>query len=209
VLEPAIWPRARDAELTLGFLDGIVRRFALPDFQPLCVSFEHAKDAHGPAITGAALFRQPTNSYSLPRALLSGPLQLEAARELGELRERLAERERESDLGQRLRRAVFALIGSDQPVDQACVAARCGLSTRSLRRHLAAQGRSFRAELRRLRLEYALHAIRHTELPIAEIARRLGYSEQSALTRAVRRELGVAPSRVRMHALRGRASWPD
>jgi len=77
VLEPSIWPRARDAELTLGFWDGIVRRFAPPDFQPSSVSFEHAKDAHGAVITGelqrAGLFRQPTNSYSLPRRLLPAP----------------------------------------------------------------------------------------------------------------------------------------
>jgi AraC-like DNA-binding protein len=211
VLEPAIWPRARDAELTLGFLDGLVRRFAPADFQPLSVAFEHAKDAHAlrSGITRAALFRQPINRYCLPRALLTGPLQPTAARELSTLRAQLSERERASELGQRIRRAVFALIGSDQPVDQARVAARCALSMRSLRRHLMAQGQSFRGELRRLRLEYAHHALKHTDLSIDEIARRLGYSEQSALTRAVRRELGVSPSRLRMYALRERASALD
>lgn len=215
VLEPAIWPRARDAELTLGVIDGIVRRFAPPGFQPLNVSFEHAKDAHGAAITSelrrAGLYRQASNSYSLPRALLSGALQPTAARELAELRARLSERERDCDLSQRMRRALLSLIGGDEPVDQARVAARCAVSTRSLRRHLAAQGRSFRAELRRLRLEYAYNALTHTDLPIDEIARRLGYSEQSALTRAVRRELGVSPSRLRTRALTARraASSPD
>ena len=210
VLEPSIWPRARDAELTLGFLDGIVRRFAPSDFQPLNVTFEHAEDAHGSAIRcelrRVGLFRQPTNSYCLPRRLLSGPWQPSAAQELSRLRARLAARERDTELSQRMRRAVFALIGSDEPLDQARIAARCALSMRSLRRHLAAQGRSFRGELRRLRLEYARHALMHTDLAIDEIARRLGYSEQSALTRAVRRELGVSPSRLRTDALRERAA---
>lgn len=115
VLEPSIWPRARDAELTLGFLDGIVRRFAPADFQPLNVTFEHAKDAHGAAITSelqrAGLFRQPTNSYSLPRRLLSGTPQPKAACELSRLRAELAARERAAALSLRMRRAVFALIG--------------------------------------------------------------------------------------------------
>ena len=122
------------------------------------------------------------------------------------LRAELAAHERASELCKRMRRAVFALIGGDERPDLARVAARCALSTRSLRRHLAAQGLSFRAELRRLRLEYAHHALAHTDLPIAEIARRLGYSEQSALTRAVRQALGVSPSRLRVQALRERAA---
>jgi AraC-like DNA-binding protein len=211
VLEPAIWPRARDAELTLGFLDGIVRRFAPADFQPLSVTFEHPRDAHSAAIPRMTMFRQPTNSYSLPRALLAGALQPAAANALSGMRKQLAERERGADLCQRMRRAVFALIGSDEPVDQARVAARCAVSMRSLRRHLAAQGQSFRGELRRLRLEYARCALTHTDLPIDEIARRLGYSEQSALTRAVRRQLGASPSQLRTRALRERraASSPD
>ena len=213
VLEPGIWPRARDAELTLGFLDGIVRRFAPPDFQPLSLTFEHSKDAHSGVFTRAALFRHPTNSYSMPRALLAAAPQPTAANALSALRQELAEREQGAELCLRMRRAVFALIGSDEPVDQARVAQRCALSMRSLRRHLAAQGRTFRGELRRLRLEYARFALLHTDLPIDEIARRLGYSEQSALTRAVRRELGASPSALRTRGLRElarrAASSPD
>ncbi|HTU64284.1 MAG TPA: AraC family transcriptional regulator [Polyangiales bacterium] len=205
VLEPAIWPRARDAELTLGFLDGLVRRFAPADFQPLSVTFEHAKDAHSSAFT-RALFRHPTNSYSLPRALLAGTSQPTAATALSALQRELAEREQGADLCERMRRAVFALIGSDEPVDLGRVAARCTLSTRSLRRHLAAHGLSFRRELQRLRLEYARCALMHTDLPIDEIARRLGYSEQSALTRAVRRELGASPSQLRERLRRAASS---
>jgi AraC-like DNA-binding protein len=204
VLEPAIWPRARDAELTLGFLDGVVRRFTAPDFQPHSLSFEHAPDAHSAAISGQlghrCLFRQPSNAYSVPRALLSGSAQPAATRELAALQAALAQRDRGSDLDARIRRAVFALFGGDEPLDQAHVAARCAVSTRSLRRHLAAQGRSFREQLGQLRLEYAQAALAHTDLPIDEIARRLGYSQQSVLTRAVRRTLGASPSQLRARA---------
>jgi hypothetical protein len=63
--------------------------------------------------------------------------------------------------------------------------------------HLAQRRSSFRGELQRLRIEYAEAALTRTDLPVEEIARRLGYSEQSALARAVRRQLGAAPSQLR------------
>jgi len=45
-----------------------------------------------------------------------------------------------------------------------------------------------------LRLRWARHLLRSTPLPISTVAQRAGYSEQSALTRALRRETGRTPS---------------
>ncbi|MBB3228234.1 AraC-like DNA-binding protein [Luteibacter sp. Sphag1AF] len=44
------------------------------------------------------------------------------------------------------------------------------------------------------RLRHARHAMQTTQRPLVDIAHSLGYSEQSALTRAFRREHGVSPA---------------
>ena len=51
--------------------------------------------------------------------------------------------------------------------------------------------------LQRQRLEWAQQRIAEGLLPLARIAQQAGYSDQSALTRAMRRELGITPGRYR------------
>jgi AraC-like DNA-binding protein len=50
------------------------------------------------------------------------------------------------------------------------------------------------------RLRWARAQLAGSDLPIAQIAVQAGYSEQSALTRALRRECGVTPTDVRRNA---------
>ncbi len=50
------------------------------------------------------------------------------------------------------------------------------------------------------RLERARHMLEHTRVPIAEIAYRCGYADQSALTRAMRKALGTTPAACRRAA---------
>ena len=47
------------------------------------------------------------------------------------------------------------------------------------------------------RLRHARHLLMHSPMPIAEIALQLGYSDQTALTRAMRRELDQTPAAYR------------
>ena len=64
---------------------------------------------------------------------------------------------------------------------------------------------SFRSEIgdtparfiSRERLRAAIALINDANLSIAEIAVRCGYSDQTALTRAMRRDLGVTPGELR------------
>ncbi|WP_313398674.1 AraC family transcriptional regulator [Stenotrophomonas sp.] len=51
--------------------------------------------------------------------------------------------------------------------------------------------------LQRQRLEWAQQRLAEGLLPLARIAQQAGYSDQSALTRAMRRELGVTPGHYR------------
>ena len=51
--------------------------------------------------------------------------------------------------------------------------------------------------IRQRRLRSALTLLRHSALPIGEIASRVGYSSQSAFAAAMLREFGASPSRLR------------
>lgn len=62
------------------------------------------------------------------------------------------------------------------------------------RRHL---GRPPMAHLARLRLERAMRQLAASDMPIAEVALAAGYSDQTALTRAMKREHGVTPAAYR------------
>ena len=80
------------------------------------------------------------------------------------------------------------------------VAARLSLSERSLRRYLANENTGFRELVSQVRAELARHYLSNTDLPIAEIATRLGFSDGSNFNRACRRWFGVSPGGVRKKA---------
>ena len=74
------------------------------------------------------------------------------------------------------------------------VAAALGMSERTLRRRLAQEGASFRGVLEKARRDACEVYIRERKKSIAEIAQALGYSEQSAFTRAFKTWYGKPPS---------------
>lgn len=95
-------------------------------------------------------------------------------------------------------RTVNALgAGQDGRQSGEDIAKGLGISLRSLERHLAAEGTSFR-ELRDDNLKARLEALlRNTDLGLAAIAERLGYSDESALSRATRRWHGCSAAEAR------------
>lgn len=77
------------------------------------------------------------------------------------------------------------------------VARRMHLSTRSFYRQLARQGLRYRALVAETRFKLARFYLADPRLSLAEIALLLGYSEQSAFTRAFRAWTGSTPSEYR------------
>ncbi|KQW44621.1 MULTISPECIES: AraC family transcriptional regulator [unclassified Roseateles] len=67
------------------------------------------------------------------------------------------------------------------------------MSPRSLQRRLAGQGQSFQVLLSQTRQQLAEAYLRDPNVELAEVALLLGYSEQSAFTRAFRQWTGQAP----------------
>ncbi|QDL93821.1 AraC family transcriptional regulator (plasmid) [Paroceanicella profunda] len=196
VLDPAIWPRARDVEFTFGFLDGLVR--SAGPVVPEAVVFEH--DPHGrlgridrvaglPCVYGGG-----SNYLAYPDAAMELSLRPGALARGGP--GGVASPPREAAFAGTLRAALLEALGR-APVSQAAVAAGLGLSDRSLRRRLEAEGLSFRTELDRARSAVAREYLRRGEMPLSEIAQRLGYRHLSDFSRAFRRVEGIAPSRLR------------
>jgi AraC-like DNA-binding protein len=77
------------------------------------------------------------------------------------------------------------------------VAGQLDLHVRSLHRHLAREGTSFRRIKDDVRRDLASHYLCETELDIKEISERLGFSEQSALSRRAHAWFEGSPTDLR------------
>lgn len=82
---------------------------------------------------------------------------------------------------------------ADGVTDAGLVAARLHLSARTLRRHLAAEGTSFRALVEEARRTEAVELITLHHLSVEQAALRLGYADAAAFIRAFRRWTGTTP----------------
>lgn len=108
----------------------------------------------------------------------------------------LEERSMRAGLPLRVRQIVAACL-ADGSLSESNVAARLGLTPRTLQRQLARAGTSFRAERDCVLKHRAKGLVLMTRRPLAEIAEVLGFSEPSGFTHAYRRWFGVTPRRMR------------
>ena len=115
----------------------------------------------------------------------------------------------EDDLLSRARLEIAVVVGTRRQLpDEEAVAATLGVSSRTLRRHLDAQGTSFRAVADEILLSKARHHLRDSQLSVEAIAERLGYAEAASFIRAFRRWTGETPERERWRLRGGVAGAP-
>ncbi len=98
-------------------------------------------------------------------------------------------------LGARIRRLLLDRDGNAPGIER--VAGELNQSPRSLARHLAAQGSSYRALVDEVRQIVAEDLLSHSGWPAARIAEQLGYSDPANFTRAFRRWTGQSPDQWR------------
>jgi len=111
--------------------------------------------------------------------------------------EALARRESQaSSLKAKVENTIAALLPHGQARNDV-VAAKLGLSARTLARHLSAERSSFAAILEEVRSALARRYLADRSLPISQIAWLLGYTEIGTFTRAFQRWTGMAPSAAR------------
>lgn len=208
IVDPAIWMRRQDAELTMGMFANLLRRAlgAQAVFEEIW--FEHPGAGRAPAHEGAfgapVFFSAPSNaiSFRLPEPLtpmpghdivrfaaiedelrrIGGGTPIELLpRVLGEIRGRLPE----------------------GPPTIEAVAKEIGLARWTLQRRLAEYGVTYSDCVIEVRQQLTVIYLSDSSLSIAAISELLGYSEISAFSRACRRMHGVPPEVMRRHLLRG------
>lgn len=98
-------------------------------------------------------------------------------------------------LTEKVRRILQARPGEIVPLETVCDLLR--VSSRSLTRHLAAEGTNFTQLRTQAICEAAAGLLSRSSLPVAEIARHLGFAEAASFNRLFRRGMGLAPSAYR------------
>lgn len=156
----------------------------------------------GTIAQNAIRFDQPVNQLVFPVSTLDLPIVLAdpVARRLAQEQ---CERELDAlgehgNLAARVRALVPKPEGGFYSLEE--IAARVGVSPRTLKRKLADQGTAFSELLEQQQRERALMLLRSPELSLEQIASRVGYSDVANFTRAFRRWTGLAPGAYRRAA---------
>lgn len=101
-----------------------------------------------------------------------------------------------NSLTSRIREVLKAHIGEEMPTLND-VAARLYLSPQTLRRRLAAEGKSYQTVKDSLRRDAAIHLLLRPELTLEDVAQQVGFSETSTFHRAFKKWTGVTPGLYR------------
>lgn len=108
----------------------------------------------------------------------------------------LAALPQDGDWTQKVRQEIVRLCHEDTPT-LAKIASNLFVTPRTLQRHLAHEGLRFQPLLDETRLRLAEQYLHEGRLQLTDIAELLGYSDQSALTRAFKRWTGNTPKDIR------------
>ncbi len=186
-----------------------LRQLAGEDVEPLAVSFRHdrprARTGHEAFFGCKVAFGAPWDGLVLrPEVLERRPPGANEAL-FGWLSQRVASLAAElepTSTAQLLRdRLARHLAESDAAMPSSGALARSlGLTERTLRRRLQADGTSMRIVLEEVRRDAATALLRCERTSVTDAALRLGFSDTSAFSHACRRWFGCAPSELRRRA---------
>ena len=171
--------------------------------KPLSVSFRHAppvcEKAYANYFKAPVTFSAAGDSITFPLADIDRPLSgtnPHFARIHDQLNVEYLARLREGNLVHRVKAGIIDAFPSGAVV-HGKVAQSLGMSVRSLQRRLNEAGTTFRDLVDTSRSEMALNYIRDPGVELSEIAFLLGFSDQSAFSRAFKRWVGNTPNEVR------------
>jgi AraC-like DNA-binding protein len=150
-------------------------------------------------LDGRVRFGCGHSEFRFPVAWLDGPHRLEAGRASAQIEaQQLWHAHRAGgSTAERVLRVLRQPCGERFPALQE-VAQQLGLSERSLRRHLAAEGTGFQSLFDGLRMDLAHRYVTQTSLAPADIAAVLGYAHLSSFLRAFQSRFGRSPTAMRV-----------
>jgi AraC-like DNA-binding protein len=200
IVDPDIWPRHHDAMYSLGIYASLLRAAAPDAWCQAELTVEAPREqvvgdlSH--VVKANCVYGGDTNALRFPTRALDCRLELAPASSqalTAELSQRLVRKRRETPIMDRVRYIIFRDIGQGN-ISQEHVSAELGMTSRTLRRRLVEADTSYQAILDDCRMRAAAKEFRvHADVPIAEVALKLGYSEHSTFTRAFARLAGMAP----------------
>lgn len=191
-------------EAELMTLTGYLRSAYRADWAPSCVYLRRPRPncprAFEDGFGAPVAFGQPVDALALDerlmRALFKGHDPYLCDILDGQLRTRLRLATKPEDLTRR----IFAILNSSlepRDVNLPAVAERLGMSARTLQRKLSDDGICYTDMLDGKRKEVAVQLLRHSDLPIAQVALKLGFAEVSSFNRAFNRWADTTPGRYR------------
>jgi AraC-like DNA-binding protein len=205
--DPSIWPRVQDAEFAIASLTTFIRELTHKRWRPIAVEFEHnvsnRLEALGRFFNAPVRGNCDANRLVMDNSDLKNPvrwrLESEEHNVAPILERHLMEllRPEEQEMPGSISAQVDALIArrlgrSDVGIET--LAAEMKMSVRSLRRHLAEEGTTFRRILqahRRTAIEAMLDS---TGGRLSDLASRMSYSDSAVLSRAFKNWTGMSPS---------------
>lgn len=191
-------------ELSLGVALEVCRFLVGRDYAPVKVHIPHAplrpRAEYAAYFGSVPCFNDRLTGFTIEAATLSRPLQRDDITHqalLDYLRSVVATSE--PGLAGGVRDMVRQLLPTGA-VTLEVIAAQFCLHPKALQRRLALEGDTYGSLVDGVRKEIAERYLRETELSLTHLARELGYSEQSVLTRSCHRWFNDSPANIRRQA---------
>lgn len=192
------------AELALGVVLRIFRFLLGNGFSPISAHLPHRpllppreyRDDYGCAV----FFGSGATGFTMRREDLQLPLRHDGRAHRAALRQ-LADASHPHDIDVRSVEALVVQLLATGTVTLELIAARLDIHPKALQRRLSGEGSTFENIVDGVRRGRAEHLLRHSDMPLQQLAHDLGYAEHSVLTRSCRRWFGCTPSAYR--AVRG------
>ena len=192
-----------EAEFRAAIVVEIVDWITAPDLRPSEVRFSHrplAPISEYERVLGCPVkFEAKETGLVLPPSTMNEP-SMSANAEMAQMHEEWAEQHLAQLKDRATSRQVKKLLMSQldrEPCRLIDVARSLHMSARTLQRRLTEEGTSFNGLFDELRREFSLKYLARPGVCLAEIAYLVGFSDTSALTRAVRRWTGETPLEYR------------
>lgn len=204
ILDDKIAPRRQDSEYSIAATLTMIKRYAGRHFKPLEVCFEHERvGAHSfyeHHFGCHVFFEQGSNcilfekeALSLGSPNISNKLYPIIASHLQNIISSKANSLTFSE-------HIESMITNDMlesRVSMGTIAKKLDVSESTLARRLKAEKTSFKDIITNKRMSASRRLLEHTDIPISQIALRIGYSENASFTRAFKNRIGVTPGQYR------------
>jgi AraC-like DNA-binding protein len=205
ILDGSVIDRRQDAELTMGMFVNILRTCLGSRWTPDMVMFEHPRPAfwkqHESIFDAEIHWSQPQNAIVFQNSKLDASMPQADRTALAARTQELWRLTGSSGAPRfinrvkgEIRRLLATGCNGIEDLSDAI-----GMNRWTLQRRLGEEGTSFSALLEETRRGLARSYIAQGQLPLTEIAYMLGYSENSAFTRAFNKWYGASPRKVRLH----------